>query len=49
MRAEINLPPQRWRVAIAGGDACIDAAAKGGVDAEDLFPWMAPDRCRVSA
>ena len=27
----------------------IDMAAKGGVDAEELFPWRSPDFCRVSA
>ena len=27
----------------------IDTAAKGGVDAEGLFPWAAPVSCRVSA
>ena len=27
----------------------IDMVAKGIVDAEGLFPWVAPDSCRVSA
>ena len=27
----------------------IDTAAKRGVDAEGLLPWVAPDSCRVSA
>lgn len=27
----------------------IDTAAKGGVDADSLLPWVAPDSCRVSA
>lgn len=27
----------------------FDTAAKGGVDADGLLPWVAPDSCRVSA